>query len=75
MQTACHMAARSGHRPSVRVMGLASLPPGTNDDRSIPDALVPAAARSPHFEFLPPERTADRTWRWRLESGTGEIRA
>lgn len=39
------------------------------------DTIVPAFARAPYFEVLPPERTPDKTWRWRLKAGTGEILA
>lgn len=39
------------------------------------DTIVPAFARAPYFEVLPPDRTPDKTWRWRLKSGSGEILA
>lgn len=39
------------------------------------DTIVPAFARAPYFEVLSPERTPDKSWRWRLKAGNGEILA
>lgn len=39
------------------------------------ETIVPGFARAPYFELLSPERTPDKTWRWRLKSGIGEILA
>jgi uncharacterized protein YegP (UPF0339 family) len=39
------------------------------------DTIVPMMRAAPYFELLPPDRTPDRTWRWRLTSGAGEILA
>lgn len=39
------------------------------------DTLVPIFTQAPFFELLSPEATGQKTWRWRLKAGNGEVLA
>lgn len=39
------------------------------------DTLIPTFNRAPFFELLSPEKSPDKTWRWQLKAGNGELLA
>ncbi len=39
------------------------------------DTIVPTFSRAPAFEILSPEKSRDKSWRWQLKAGNGELLA